>query len=120
MNAQERRRSPRATARCLAGYARRLDVNRFAVLGIGTTLDVSVDGIRLLAHEAIPERSRLEIDVVLDGRQARIEEARVLRCTSRTDGTYEVAARFERIPHASRVAIAAYVAENAARSARAA
>src|SRR5688572_8688912 len=120
MHGEERRRSPRAAARCLVGYARRLDVTRFAVLGIGSTLDVSAEGIKLRVHEAIPERSRVELELVLGGRAARIDEARVLRVASRLDGSYEVALQFERASHASRAAIASYVQEIKARSARAA
>jgi hypothetical protein len=114
MSGEERRRSARAEARCLVGYARRLDVNRFAILGVGSTLDVSSGGIRFVAHEAIPERSRLELEIVLDGRPASIEEARVLRVTPRRDGSYEIAARIELASHASRAVIAGYVGERRA------
>jgi hypothetical protein len=120
MSVEERRRSPRAVARCLVGYARRLDVRRFAVLGVGSTIDVSVDGIKLLVHESIPEHSRLELELVLDGHDARIEEARVLRVTARPDGAYEVAARFEKTTHGSRAAIATYVQARAAQKRHAA
>lgn len=102
------------------GYARRLDAARFAVLGVGATLDVSTGGLKLIVHEAIPERSRLELELVLDGRPARIEEARVLRVTARRDETYEIATRFERVSHDTRATIAAYVmARSAARRAAA-
>ena len=111
MSGEDRRRSPRAVSRCLVGYARRLDVARFAVLGIGTTLDISTGGIKVLVHETLPERSRLEIELVLDGRPARIDEARVLRVAARRDGTYEVAARFERASDEARRTIAIYVGE---------
>ena len=104
----------------MVGYARRLDVTRFAVLGVGSTLDVSVDGIKLVVHEPIPERSRLELELVLDGRDARIAEARVLRVSSRPDGAYEVAARFEKADHGSRSAIASYVNDRTAQGRKAA
>jgi hypothetical protein len=93
------------------GYARRLDVARFAILGVGTTIDISTGGIRFTAHEMLFERARVELELVLDGRPARIEEARVLRVASRRDGTFEVAARFEEAGHASRSTIAAFVEE---------
>lgn len=109
MSAEDRRRSPRAVARCLVGYARRLDVTRFAVLGVGSTLDISTGGIRLLVHEAIPEHSRLELELVLDGAAVSIREARVLRITPREDGAYELAARFEQATHPARATIASYV-----------
>lgn len=93
------------------GYARRLDVTRFAILGVGTTIDISSSGIRFVAHETLFQRARLEIDLVLDGRPARITEARVLRVAQRRDGTFEVAARFEEASHSARSTIAAFVEE---------
>lgn len=93
------------------GYARRLDVTRFAYLGVGATLDLSRDGIRFVAHEGIPERSRLELELVLDGRPARVDEARVLRVSALRDGTYEIAAHFERVAHGSQRTISSYVEE---------
>ena len=96
------------------GYARRLGPSaekRFSLLGIAATVDVSADGIRFLAHDIIPERSWLELEVVLDGWAARVEQARVVRVASRRDGTFDVAAHFEQCSETARGTIMGYVAE---------
>jgi hypothetical protein len=117
VSGEERRRSPRVAARCLVGYARRLDVRRFALLGVGTTIDVSEAGIRLIVHEAVLDRSRLELQLVLGGRPARIDEARVVRVKALPGGLYEVGARFEQVSRKTRATIAEYVEDNLARRA---
>jgi len=117
VSGEERRGSPRVAARCLVGYARRLDVKRFALLGVGTTIDVSETGIRLIVHEAVLDRSRLELQLVLGGRPARIEEARVVRVKALQNGLYEIGARFDQASRKARATIAEYVEDHLARRA---
>jgi len=91
------------------GYARRLDVERFAVLGIGSSIDVSMGGARLLVHETVPLRSRLELNLVLDGREACIDTARVVRAEAVHEGAHEIAVQFEQLSRRAAAAIAAFV-----------
>jgi hypothetical protein len=114
----ERRKSPRAATSTMLGYARRLDRVRFAVLGIGSTIDLSTLGLRFLAYELIPEESRLELSLVLDGRPARVADARVVRVSSRADGSHEVAVEFAEIEPIAAAAIDAYVRDRLAASQR--
>jgi hypothetical protein len=95
----------------MLGYARRLDHARFAVLGIGATVDVSCCGLRFLAFEAVPTKGRLDIQLVLDGRMARIRNARVVRTQARGDRTYEVAVEFLEADPETRAAIDGFVRE---------
>ncbi len=113
MNARgrERRTFPRARTRSLLGYARKLEHQKFAILGIGSSLDISASGARFVAHEAIPIDGRVEIELVLDGRPARVEDARVVRVAALRGGSYEVAVTFDKITPFSRETIRAFVDE---------
>jgi hypothetical protein len=111
---RERRTFPRARTRSLLGYARKLDHQRFAILGIGSSLDVSASGVRFVAHEAIPIDSRVELELVLDGRAAHVDDARVVRVAALRGGSYEVAVTFEKITPLAREVIRAHVDERIA------
>jgi hypothetical protein len=95
----------------MLGYARRIDSQRFSFLGIGSTVDISAGGLRFVAYELIPERAELEIELVLDGRPARIDGACVLRSLSQVDGTCEIAVSFEVLSLGARRTILAFIAD---------
>lgn len=106
---RERRRSPRATLHTMLGYARRLDHGCFAVLGIGSALDVSRSGVRFVAYEAILEDSQLELQLSLDGRPARVAVGRVVRVESRGNGSFEVAVEFVELDPLARATLDRFV-----------
>lgn len=115
---RDRRAGTRVALGGMLGYARRLDHACFAVLGVGSALDLSRAGLRFVAYEAIPEGSRLDLELVLDGRPARVSGCRVVRVASRTAGSYEVAVEFEALAPLARITIERFVALRASSTER--